>query len=345
MKEFYAGLELATTFFDICVTNFQGKKVFQRSGLSKVEVITKALRECRAKLKGHISLNIESGELSVWGHGLVTPYVDRVVVTDPRQNHWIAKDRQKNDKLDAFKLAELLRMGNYKAIYIDDSEDRRDFKSVVKHYESQSRVRADTMVIIKARLRVFGIICKGSGVFHPSQREQLLNQISSEFKRESILQLFRSFDTATELKLDALRTMKRMSRQFPEVELLTSVPGVGIVNACRFVGYVQNPYRFNNVRALWRYARLGVVQQMSNGRPIGPKHLDQAGCGSLKDVSRKTFEAITRRKEENLFSRAYQESLKRINNSTHARLSVQRKVLSVMRAVWISGTPYRDDLG
>jgi hypothetical protein len=29
----------------------------------------------------------------------------------------------------------------------------------------------------------------------------------------------------------------------------------------------------------------------------------------------------------------------------HARLSVQRKILAVMRAVWITGEPYRDDLG
>jgi transposase len=345
MKEFYAGLELASSYFVICVTNSRGQKVFQAKGLSKVGEITRTFRECRSKLNGHLSLNIESGELSVWGRGLATPFIDRVVVTDPRQNHWISRDRQKSDELDAFKLAEILRMGNYKAVYIDESEDRRDFKMVVKHYEAQSRARARAMVLIKARLRTFGIIRKDSRLFHPSQREGIIKQIPSEFNREALLQLFRSFDAATELKRDALRTMKRMSKKFPEVELLITIPGVGHINACRFVAYVQNPHRFNNVRGLWRYAGLGVVQPSSNGRPIGPKRLDSAGCGTLKDVSRKAFEAVMRRKDNNMFSRFYEESMKRTNNSAHARLSVQRKVLSVMRAVWISGTPYRDDLG
>ena len=136
-----------------------------------------------------------------------------------------------------------------------------------------------------------------------------------------------------------------MSKTFPEVELLMTVPGVGIINSCRFVAYVQNPHRFKNVRSLWHYARLGVVQPSSNGRPIGPKHLDPAGCGSLKDVSRKTFEAAMRRADKNMFYRSYETSFELTKNSSHARLSVQRKVLAVMRAVWISGTPYRDDLG
>ena len=345
MKEFYAGLELASTYFVLCATNSRGQKIFQQKGLSKVGEITKTLREYRSKLKGHLSLNVESGELSVWGHGLATPYVDRVVITDPRQNHWIFKDQQKSDELDAFKLAQILRMGNFKPVYIDESEDRRDFKTIVKHYEAITSARAEDMVKLKARLRKFGILRKDSRIFHPSQREEVIKEVRSEFNREAILQLFRKIDYGTELKRDALRTMKKMSKQFPEVELLTTIPGVGHINACRFVGYVQNPHRFNNVRALWRYARLGIVQQTSNNKPIGPKHLDAAGCGSLKDVSRKTFDAAMKRKDSNMFSRCYEESLKKTNNSDHARLSVQRKVLSVMRAVWISGTPYRDDLG
>ena len=59
----------------------------------------------------------------------------------------------------------------------------------------------------------------------------------------------------------------------------------------------------------------------------------------------KSFEAALRRSDNNLFKRAYEQSLARTKDATHARLSVQRKILAVMRAVWMTGEPYRDELG
>ncbi|MDQ3713523.1 MAG: hypothetical protein M3388_15055 [Acidobacteriota bacterium] len=71
-------------------------------------------------------------------------------------------------------------------------------------------------------------------------------------------------------------------------------------------------------------------------------HLDSAGVGSLKDVSRKVFEAARRTKKDNSFKRAYEQSLVNTKNAARARLSVQRKILSTLRAMWLSMQPYRD---
>ena len=171
MKEFYAGLELASSFFVICVTNSTGKIVASKKGLSTVAEVTRAMAEIRHKCPGHISLNIESGELATWGHGMVTPYVDRIVITDPRRNAWIARDPKKSDEVDAFKLAEILRSGNFTMVYIDESEDRRAFKIVVNRYEAWAQARAREMVLIKAFLRGLGIIRKDSRfTTHRSER-------------------------------------------------------------------------------------------------------------------------------------------------------------------------------
>jgi len=44
------------------------------------------------------------------------------------------------------------------------------------------------------------------------------------------------------------------------------------------------------------------------------------------------------------FKRTYQRALETTHDKTHARLTVQRKIISTLRAIWISRTPYRDDL-
>jgi transposase len=54
--------------------------------------------------------------------------------------------------------------------------------------------------------------------------------------------------------------MTRMAKQFPEIALFQQVPGVGVIGACRFSGYIQTPHRFSSKRKLWRYCRLGISQ-------------------------------------------------------------------------------------
>jgi hypothetical protein len=64
----------------------------------------------------------------------------------------------------------------------------------------------------------------------------------------------------------------------------------------------------------------------------------------LKDVSRKAFEAAMRSSQDNGFKRAYQRALETTHDTTHARLTVQRKIVSTLRAMWITQTPYCEAL-
>jgi hypothetical protein len=49
-----------------------------------------------------------------------------------------------------------------------------------------------------------------------------------------------------------------------------------------------------------------------------------------------------RAKGENLFKRFHQESLERTNDPIHARLNTQRKILSVLLALWKEDKEYSD---
>jgi len=87
------------------------------------------------------------------------------------------------------------------------------------------------------------------------------------------------------------------------------------------------------------------LRRSSNGKPLRRPKLDySSGCGRLKDVSRKAFDVAQRLRSDNGFKRTYQRALETTHDKTHARLTVQRKILSTMRAIWISRTPYRDEL-
>lgn len=95
----------------------------------------------------------------------------------------------------------------------------------------------------------------------------------------------------------------------------------------------QVSYLHTLKRKLWRYCRLGISQRSSDGKLVGARALDRAGHGRLKDVARKAFDAARRCHEDNGFKRAYDQALAQTHNVAHARLTVMRKIVAVMRAI------------
>jgi transposase len=59
-------------------------------------------------LHGTLSLTFEEGTSAAWLHDLLKPHVSRLAVCDPRKNA-LLKDGNKSDRIDARKLAQLLR--------------------------------------------------------------------------------------------------------------------------------------------------------------------------------------------------------------------------------------------
>lgn len=60
---------------------------------------------------------MQAGELARWVRSVIAPLTKRVVISHPRTNAWIANDPNKGDRIDAFKLADLLRMNRFTQFY------------------------------------------------------------------------------------------------------------------------------------------------------------------------------------------------------------------------------------
>ena len=249
------------------------------------------MRSAFAHLNGDVRVHLEASELSDWVASIVQPLVAEVVVSHPRSLAWIGKDSQKDDKIDARKLAELLRLGRVHRVFCQSDDSRRTFKYLVVHYEHLSREQARCKSKIKARLRTLGIIRKDSKLFSNAGQNALLASIEAVSIKQMMAQSFAVLGQMLASFDEAKAAMIEFSKQFREVKLLQTAPGVGIITACRFVGYLQTPHRFSNKRKLWRFCRLGVTRRESNGKRLSYPRLDRSGVGSLKDVSRKIFEA------------------------------------------------------
>src|SRR5205085_3806343 len=122
----------------------------------------------------------------------------RVVVSHPQTNAWIAKDSDKCDQIDAFKLADLLRLGRFKQVHYPRDEARREFKTLVQHYDELTAQQARLKTKIKARLRMQGVIVRGEQPFSAMGRKAVLAAVKSVDVRTAISQLYAVLDQRVE---------------------------------------------------------------------------------------------------------------------------------------------------
>jgi len=341
MKTLYCGLELHSTESRVVSMNEDGKVLSER----EVETSGSNLIEAFEALEGRLKIHLEASEMAGWARNLLlerVPAARKVTVSHPKSNAWIANDPLKGDSVDARKLADLMRMGRTHEVFYPEDRRLGVFKKTVQHYEDLTGNQARLKQKIKARLRLEGIHAEGTGVFSEDGRKLTLEAIEDQFRREAIAQLYDLLDDTLRARDRARKLMRKQSKSFPIVQHFREVPGIGLVLACRFVGYIQNPHRFATKSKLWRYCRLGVTERSSNGKPLGYRRLDPNGCGALKDLSRKAFQAAISREDNNGVKRFYRSSISRTNNEEHARLNTQRKILAVMWAMWRKGERYDD---
>lgn len=340
MNTFYVGLDLGSSAFHQTAIDHEGAITVNRSFPTSEANLRQAFRE----LRGELHVHLEAGELAPWAATVIAPLVTRVVCSHPRDNAWIAKDGDKCDRVDAYKLAELLRLHRFKQVHYAPDQPRRNFKQLVQHYDELTAHQARWKTKLKARLRMQGVMVTGARLYSATGRKAVLAKVTAREVRTAISQLYAVLDQSVAAQAQARLLMLRAAQAFPELKLLRTVPGVGPIGACRFSAYIHTPQRFSSKRKLWKYCRLSVSHRSSNGKPLRRPKLDYSGCGRLKDVSRKAFDVALRSRTDNGFKRTYQRALENTHDKTHARLTVQRKILSTLRAIWIARTPYRDEL-
>jgi len=149
MNKVYVGLDLGSSSFQQATINHEGVKTMNRSFATSEA----NLRSAFANLRGEIHVHLEAGELAPWAAAIIAPLVERVVCSHPKDNAWIAKDGDKCDRVDAYKLAELLRLNRFKEVHYAPDQPRRNFKQLVQHYDELTAHQARWKTKLKARLR------------------------------------------------------------------------------------------------------------------------------------------------------------------------------------------------
>jgi transposase len=99
----YIGLDVHQARISVAVLDSIGKPLME----SILETKAATLLQFIHGLRGSLHVTFEEGTCAAWLHDLLKPHVTQVLVCDPRKNA-LLKSGNKNDRIDARKLAELL---------------------------------------------------------------------------------------------------------------------------------------------------------------------------------------------------------------------------------------------
>jgi transposase len=259
----YIGLDVHKKSVSYCVKRGDGQIVEE----GKLPATREALRQWAEQRNQPWQAAMEATLFSGWIYDTLQPYASQLQMGHPAMMKAIAASKKKNDRLDARKIADMVRCDLLPACYVAPTQIRelrrllRYRNLVVRQAVRQKNKIAGLLMEVgasynKRRLhgnKYFGELLEG------------LEEVPSSVK--DLLRLSRGalqmFEVTQRQLLGRLRNDPRLAQR---VELLSSIPGVGEVTALTWALEVGEPQRFSSIAHAVSYCGLTSALRSSAER-------------------------------------------------------------------------------
>ena len=245
----------------------------------------------------------------------------------------------KNDRLDARRLAEMLRLGTFPCSYIPD-KNIQHLRSLVqaRHALTEERVRCNAR--IQASLDRNGITMPPTKAFGKHWRDELTRYIASGHTSPEVRFEYDHFLYLEKTAKQIEDEMKHLTSQHwnDDYQLLQSITGIGPLLACYLIAHIHPITRFATNRKLRRYA--GVI-------PVSKESGQTATRGRIpKGSSRKQLRwalvqaANSAAKTDTPLGRYYRKKKHQKKISGIAKIAVASSMIDIIYKVLTTRKPY-----
>jgi transposase len=337
-RRHFIGMDVHCTFSEVAAVTEVGDVVhvgrFATSIVTLVHEIEQVPRPRR--------LVIEEGPLADWLWRNLREHVDEMVICNPRRNHLIAKEGDKDDPIDAPKLAQLYRGGYIKAVHHGDSLERSLLKQQVGLYHDRVRHRVSEALRIGSLLRRHGVFVPESHFAAASDRPALLERLPKErVLRDVVRMLWKGYDAAVAQEEWMRRRLIQLAKEEEVVRRFTELPGIAWIRAVTLFVWLDTPWRFRSKSALWKYLGIGLerrhrgasAEQLRVPR-IVKRWLKSTILGAAKSAVAQG---------DNPFADPYRRWLEQGLSSKLARRNVARSLAATVGGLGKNGSAYRPE--
>lgn len=251
----FVGLDVHTQSIVICVVSATGVVLLREKIVAR-----------RAALKAWLDTRIPGGVTAKFALEALAParwvlleLLEReleATLVHPYGVKLIVQSKKKSDRVDAFQLADLLRMGRLPAAYVATPEER-ELRELVRH---RSDLRAS---ITRSKNRIHAILQEhdehfdGTDVFGKRGREWLEGILfESGSTRMRVRQLLQAIDLLDRQMAEVDQAIAAHVAEEPFFELLATIPGVGVILGAIILAEAGDLRRFKTPHQFAAYTGL-----------------------------------------------------------------------------------------
>jgi transposase len=340
----YIGMDVHQATISVAVRDSRGNLVMEAILETKAETILQFIRG----LSGSLYVTFEEGTWAAWLHDLLQAHVTRALVCDPRKNA-LLKVGNKNDRIDAHKLSELLYLNKLSPVYHGES-GIRTLKELARSYITMTRDLTRVMSRLKAIYRSWAIRCAGKQVYASRYRAEWLAKIPEAGVRHRAELYYQQFDALAALRQQVRRELLAEARKHPAIRLLRQIPSIGPISAALLIALMQTPNRFRTKRQLWAYCGVALRTYTSgeyrfvggelkrSKKVLAARGLNINHNHDLKNI----FKSAATRAASTVgpFQDFYQVCVARGVKPHLARLTLARKIAATTLLVWKKGVRF-----
>ncbi len=265
-QHYFCGIDLHTQMMYLCVFDQHGAIVLHKNIRTRPEAFLKAI----APFRDGLVVACECIFCWYWLADLCQREEITFVLGHALYMKAIHGGKSKNDKLDAEKIALLLRGGMLPQAYAYPKQ-KRATRDLLRRRSYLVRMRADLLGHVQLTRHQYNLPAFHKRITYKTNREGISERFSDEVVQRNVsvdLEMIGSFDQQIRpLELYLVSQAKLHDQQ--AFYLLRSVPGIGKVLALTILYEVEDIRRFKRVQQFCSYARLVKGQKVSAGKRLG----------------------------------------------------------------------------
>ena len=269
---YYIGLDIHKKTIAYCIKRVDGTVTAQGTVAAQRTALTKWLQDLPGAWYGAMEATMFTG----WVYDFLKPHALELKVAHPEMLKAITAAKKKNDRADAEKIADLLRVNLLPECYMAPVE-LRELRRILRYRNMIVRTA------VKMKNKISGLLMEVGATYDKSRLHgkkyfaNLLERV--EDVPDSVKELltlsrsgFEMFDSVQKKLVKALRENELIRER---VRRLMTIQGVGEVMALTWVLEIGEPHRFRSARQAISYCGLCSAQHESAGKeqrgPISKK--------------------------------------------------------------------------
>jgi transposase len=332
-----AGLDVSVKETAICIVDETGKIVREAKVTTEPEAIIAVLSAGGLE---YARVGLEAGPMSQW---VVTSLLEAglpVVCVETRHMKAVLKAQQvnKSDRNDARGIAQMMRVGLYKAVHVKTLASQQERMLLTSRRLLRDKLQ-DMENELRGTLRNFGLRVGvvSAGDFETSVRELVVGHPPLEAIVASLLAVRRvlreQYAVLHKMVLARVRS-DRLCRR------LMTVPGVGPVVALTFRATVDQPQRFARSKTVGAHFGL-APRRFQSGETDYDGRISKCGDAMMRTALYEAAHVLLTRTQKWSWLKAWGMRVARRRGGKKAKVALARRLAVILHRMWTDGTQFR----